>query len=186
MKSRILQAALRIALLKEEFSEKEILEAVKLLKEQGISSNLLTYLANQSKEASKASKIFNRKKTNPEEKKTNADEQRSKALIELEKEEPEKYQVLSELDSLLRQGRVLRDSSEIRKLGEHLSKNFSAKNSRTDLISKLIHLLSNRSIEEIKDILQSALSSSNSEGNEYQQLANYIITGQTTQSSTND
>lgn len=186
MKSRILQVALRIALIKEEFSEKEILEAVKLLKEQGISSNLLTYLANQSKEASQASKSLNRKKRKPEEKKINAEEQRSQALVELEKEEPEKYQVLSELDSLLRQGRVLRDSSEIRKLGEHLSKDFSARNSRPEMISKLMHLLSNLSIEEIKEILQSALSSSNIEGNEYQQLANYIITGQTSQTATNE
>jgi hypothetical protein len=179
MKSRILQVALRIALIKEEFSEKEIIEAVKLLKQQGISSNLLTYLANQNKEASKASKNFTRKKTNTE-------EQSSQVLMELEKEEPEKYQVLSEFESLLRQGRVMRDSSEIRKLGEQLSKDFSAKSSRTELINKLISLLSAHPIEEIKEIVQSSLSSSNIEGNEYEQLASFIITGKPTQNTTSE
>jgi hypothetical protein len=186
MKSRTLKAALQIAIIKEEFSEKEILEAVKLLKEQGISSNLLTYLANQNKEASKASKIFNRKKTNSEDNKINPEEQRSQALIEIEKEEPDKYKLLLGLDSLLRQDIVLREVSQIRKLCEQLSKDFSARNSRPELINKLIDLLLNRPIEEIKEILQSALSSSNIEGNEYQQLANYIITGQTSQTSTNE
>lgn len=41
MNGRIMQIALRIALIKEEFAERDILAAIKLLEEKGTSSALL-------------------------------------------------------------------------------------------------------------------------------------------------
>ena len=64
MKNRILQAALRIALLKEEFSKAEILKAIKLLQSGGSSSPLSWYLEEPAKESKKSAR--KRKPINPE------------------------------------------------------------------------------------------------------------------------
>lgn len=170
MKERIMQIALRIALIKTEFSEREILEAVKLLKEQGINSHLFTYLSSQ-KTVVSSSRVSNRKKIPTE-------EQSSQLLIELEKKAPEKSKLLADFESLLKNGDVLPDSIEIRRLGEHLSKNFTAKKSRTDLINKLIKLLAEIPIDEMRKIIKDTVSSSKFNEDEYQELANFLITGQ--------
>jgi hypothetical protein len=64
--SRILHIAQQIALIKEEFSEREIFEAVKLLKELGFSSDILTYLSD-SKTSKIASQASQQKKKSLEE-----------------------------------------------------------------------------------------------------------------------
>jgi len=171
-----MQIALRIALIKEEFSEKEILEAVKFLEEQETSSALLAYLAGR--ETMKGTPRVSRRA------KKAIHEQRSRAVIALEKTEPEKYRVLSEFDSLLRRKEILPNLGDIRQLGERLSKDFSARNSRRDLISKLMKLLSERPIEEVREVVENTISSSHPRDSGYQQLADFIITGGTTKDTT--
>jgi len=173
MNARTLQAALRIALIREEFSEREIREAVRLLTEQGSSSTLLAYLAGQDI-TSVGSKASHRKKKP-------IDKERSQAVIGLEKKDPEKYHILSQFDHLLRKGDILPELSDVRRLGEQLSKDFSARNSRRDVIDQLMTVLAGLSIEEIEKIVQNVLSSSRKQDSEYQRLANFIITGVATQ-----
>lgn len=176
MTDRIAVIALKVALIKEKFSETDILEAVKLMEEQGTSSALLAYLANRNAKTT-TSKVTHRKKQPVE-------EQRSEVLIELENKEPEKYAVLIEFDSLLRQCKILPKLSEIKKLGKQLSKDFSAKNSRADTINKLVSMLVNHPIEKIKEIIQNASSPpANVQVDEYVQHSNFLITGKENENS---
>lgn len=175
MNSRILQIALKIALLIEEYSESDIVEAVKLLEEKGVSSFLFEYLGGR-KALSKTSKKSSRKTKR-------IDEQRSKAVIRLEQKAPDKYRILSELDSLLRKGSVLPNLEDVIRLGERLSKDFAPKKSRKEAISKLMVLLAERPFDEIRQIFDSIVSSpaSSEKRSEYQELAQFIITGKNTQ-----
>lgn len=168
MKSKILQVALQIAKIEEEFSEEEILKAVQLLQTLGSSSQILKHLSDKNIEVKSQSNSNSQKKQT---KSVN-----STSLDEVKKNEPKKYKILVDFESLLKQGEVLSKSSEIRELGKSLSKDFSARNSRSHLIQKLIQLLVNYSVDEIKKIIQ-ALQKSDTEQNDYQQLANFIIKG---------
>lgn len=171
MKSRISLIALRIAAIREEFSESEIHEAVKFLEEQGSTSSLLTFLTGRRGE-SNAKRKSNRK-IKP------IEEQRSKSVIELEHKDPEKFQVLSEFDSLLRKSSVLPEIDDIKRVGECLSKNFPPRSSRRESISKLMELLSTRPLDEIREIVRSTLSTArvNEKDSDYQRLAQFLITG---------
>jgi hypothetical protein len=177
MNSRVVQIALRVCLIKEEFSENEILEAVRLLENQGSVSELLAYLAGR-ETINHTSRM-----RKPKGKRKPLNEQRSKAIIDLEKKEPEKFQLLSEFDSLIREGKVLSELEDIKRLGEQISKDFAPRNSRRDAIGKLIDLLAKRPIDEVRTIISRTLSSSDLEnkGSEYQELARFIITGRSSQ-----
>lgn len=172
MNSKVLQIALRISLIKEEFSETEIQEATRLLEDQGTASNLLAYLAGRNT-TDHAKTRRSKRKTKP------LNGQRSKVVTELEEKEPEKFQLLSEFDSLIREGKVLPELDDIKRLGEQLSKDFAPKNSRRDAISKLMGLIAKRPIDEIRTIVGKTLSVANWEnkGNEYNELARFIMTG---------
>ncbi len=177
MKDRALLLALRIAAIQQEFSESEIQRAIRLLEEQGAGSwsSLLAHAAQNSKQSSR--KPQRARKAKP------IDEQRSKAVIELEKKDPEKYQVLSEFDLLLRKGSVLPAQDDVRKLGERLSKKYSSRNSRRESISKLMALLADRPLDEIRELLRVSLLSSRVDeaDSDYQRLAQFIITGKISQ-----
>jgi hypothetical protein len=177
MNGKALQIALRISLIKQEFSESEILEAIKLLEHQGSASALLDYLAGQ------RTADYPSKTKRSSRKKKPLNEQRSRVVIELENKEPEKFRLLSEFDSLIREGKILPELEDIKRLGEQLSKSFAPKNSRRDAISKLIGLIAKRPIDEIRPIVSEALSSSNwkNYGNEYHELARFIITGKSSE-----
>src|SRR5947209_14113796 len=174
MKNRIALVALRIAALREEVSEDEILEAVRLLEEQGSTSALLSYLAGRKQLGTKRAQ---RRKHKP------IEDQRSKAVLELEHKDPEKFLVLSEFDSLLRRSSVLPEVDDIKRLGERLSKNFAPKNSRRESISRLMALLADRPLNEIREVVQATLSNArvDKEDNDYQRLAQFIITGKAPQ-----
>ncbi len=169
MKNRISLLALRIATLREEFSESEILEAVRILEEHGSTSALLSYLADRQLRPDKK----RHQKT-----KAVAD-QRSKAVLMLAHKDPDKFYVLSEFDSLLRKSGVLPHVDDIKKLGQRLSKSFAPRNSRRESISKLMTLLAARPLDEIREVVKATLSTARigEEDNDYQRLAQFIITG---------
>ncbi len=176
MNSKVVQIALRICLIKEEFSENEILEAIKLLEDHGSASILLDYLAGR-KAASKTRRSKHKSKSTIE--------QRSRVIISLQDEEPEKFELLSEFDSMIRQGKILSELDDIKRLGEQLSKDFAPKNSRRDAIDKLIDLLAKRQVDEIRTIIRTVSSSdSKNKDNDYQELARFIITGRSSQAKT--
>jgi hypothetical protein len=171
MKSRVLQIALQIALIKEQFTEKEILEAVKLLEEQNTSSALLAHLSacetqpKNSKESGRKSKPIN--------------EQWSKTVKKLESNDPEKFGLLSDFEKLLRQRKVFPKLNDVRRLGGQLSKDFAPRKSRREVISQVMTLLVGKPIEEIEKIVKDSVPTTlfDDDESEYQQLARFIITG---------
>lgn len=173
MNNRISQIALRIALIKEESSESEILQAVRLLEEYGTSSALLEYLAGRVISSSNENDKVSRTKNKP------IDEQQSRAVIELNGKDPDKYELLSEFDTLIRKGTVLPEVDDIKRLGRKISKDFVAKKSRREAISALMTVMAELPLNEIKDIFSSSLSAANSDDkeNEYQKLARFLIKG---------
>ena len=177
MNNRVPQIALRIALIKEEFSESDILEAVKLLEEHGSSSAVLAYLAGRDIPASAPNGKESKRKSKP------IDEQRSKVVIGLEQKDPEKYQALSEFDALIRKGSVLPELDDIKRLGQRISKGFAPKRSRREAIGALMALIAEQPLDEIRKIVSSTLSSAylDDKSNEYQELAQFIIRGKTLQ-----
>lgn len=173
MKNRVSLLALRIAAVSEEFSETEIREAVKLLEQQGSTSALLSYLLANVKHQQTRPRRSRKSKL--------IEDQRSKAVLELEHKNPEKYEVLSEFDALLRKGSVLPEVVEVKRLGKSLSKTFSSKSSRREVISRLMMLLAERPLPEIREVIRNVLAAHQGEDgdSDYYKLAQFIITGKT-------
>lgn len=173
MSRRIELVALRIALIKAEFSEEEIREAVSLLESKGTTSDLLAYLAGRKiPERTPNSKTRVAKNRSPS-------SQVPRAVVDLEHKDPQKYQLLAEFDGLIRQRRVLPANEDIRRLGESISKDFDPRSSRREAISALMALLAVQPIDKLQQIMQMALRTAHLDSNssEYQELARFIISG---------
>src|SRR3989442_12298088 len=99
--------------------------------------------------------------------------------MQLEHQDRDKYRVLSEFDSLLREGCVLPTVNDIRRLGESLTKDFTARSSRRDSISKLMDVLAAKSLHEITIVVDAVLSNDKLDAtkSDYERLADFIITG---------
>ncbi len=171
MNSRLSSLAQRITAIEKEFSKHEIESAVKLLEKEGSASPLFTYLSDGMK--------ISKRRPKPRRRKKPIQDQRSKAVMRLEHQEPDKYRVLSEFDSLLRKGSLLPRVNDIRRLGESLTKNFTSRSSRRDSISKLMDVLAARSLHEITTVVDGVMSNDEADTGEsdYQRLADFIITG---------
>lgn len=170
MNSRLSLLTRRIAAIEKDFSKREIESAVKLLQQRESESPLLPYLSSSKKVKRRA----NSRRT-----KKPIQDQRSRSVMRLQREDREKYRVLCEFDSLLREGRVLPRVSDIRRLGESLTKNFTARSSRRDSISKLMDILATMPLHEITSIVDLVLSNDRAENgkSDYERLADFIITG---------
>jgi hypothetical protein len=175
VKNRVSQLALRIAEIEEEFSKGEIREAIKILEQRGSTSSVKTLLLRD----------VVRRAPNPRRKRKTKliEDQRSKAVLDLEHRDPEKYAVLSEFDALLRKGSVLPEVVELKMLGKSLSKTFSSKSSRREAISKLMTVLAEKPLLEIREVVRNILSSHQGDDgdSDYYKLAQFIITGKTSQ-----
>jgi len=171
MNSRIKQAVLRILLLEEEYTEEEIREAIKLIQNDRQESLLIKYWADLNHGISK--KKNQQKSTKP------FDQQVSKAVLQIKEKEPDKYKVLLELDGLLRKGLVLQSINDIKAFVSKISKDFPKIKSRKDSIPKLITLLANKPLTDIKTLLEEILkqTDSSTDDSDYQRLAQYLING---------
>jgi len=174
VKDRVSLLASRIAEIEEEFSEREIKQAVKLLEDKGSASPIETFLRHdRARPAHRKTTRKNRRKP--------IEAERSKAVLDIEHKDPEKYAVLSEFDTLLRRGAVLAEVVELKRLGKSLSKTFSTKSSRREAISRLMRVLSEKPLTEIRQVVASVLSAhqDNDNDSDYYKLAQFIITGKT-------
>ncbi len=171
MNSNIRRAALKILLIQEEFTEKEVHEAIKLIQRRENSTTLFQYFSENQADSSKKQK--QKRDTKP------FDKQRSKAVSDIENKEPEKFAILSEFDTLLRKGRVLKRLNDIKEFANRISKDFPEIKSRKDGVSKLMSLLVGMSVEQIKEAIKNVVSESEAklENSEYQELAQFIIQG---------
>lgn len=168
MKTKAKQAVLKIMLLQEEFTEKEIKEAVNY-----INSNKKTSLNELFKEKT------NNNATQPSSDSKEFEDQESRVVQDLVNVDPEKYKILSEVDSLIRKSAILRSNEDIKNLASKLSKNFPKTKSRKESIPKIMAILADLDISKIKTVVEEILKSNNSIGSdsEYQKLAQYLING---------
>lgn len=171
---RVSQLASRIAEIEEGFSAREIRAAVKLLEHKRPPTPVEAFLL-QNGDMPPRKKPPRKKKRKP------IEEEHSKAVLDLEQKDPEKFAVLAEFDALLRKGSVLSEVAELKRLGKSLSKSFSTKSSRREAISKLMKVLSERSLPEIRQVVATILSThqDNDPDSDYYRLAQFIITGRT-------
>lgn len=173
MKKTAISIALRIAQLLEDYSESDLRDAVQLLREHGYGSRLLTYLSDQNEEARQPiASSPQSTKAKPIHKVT------SRAVLDLKDKDPEKFRVLSEFDALIRLGQLLPNHEDLRRFGERLSKDFEPKKARKETISALMTVLTDHSVQDIKELIEFAASFGVA-GNrdEYQHLAHYLIKG---------
>ncbi|MBO9468400.1 hypothetical protein J7443_24465 [Tropicibacter sp. R15_0] len=167
--------ALRIALILEEASPEELAEAIDILRRCGNSSDLLQYLAATSKANPQKSQRTARKSTKATKP---IDQMTSKSVLELEKTDPNKHQVLAEFDRLVRQGKVLATNDALRKFGERISKEFRPRKALKDNISAVMAMLAPMPQNDMERHIKMALDSSpRREADEYQKLANYLMHG---------
>lgn len=171
MNSKIIQAALKILLIKEEYTENEIIEAIKLIGGDGQNSSLIDFF---NKEGNRQPQ---KKELKKGEKKIS--DQTSKVIVALENSDPKKFSVLSEFELLIKKGILLTKVSDIRTLALKISKDFPEIKSRRDAIPKFIELLANTPLEILKNIIEEAaiLSKLPHDSSEYQELAHFLITG---------
>lgn len=174
MKDRVSLLASRIAAIEEGFSESEIREAVSLLKHRRSNLAVLDFFRHD-EDVLPSKKPRRKRKTKP------IEDQRSKAVVDLEHKDPEKYVVLSEFDALLRKGAVLPEVVQLKRLGKSLSKTYSTKSSRREAISRLMKALAERPLSEIRQVVMNVLSAhqENDKDSDYYKLAQFIITGKT-------
>lgn len=170
MNTRLSLLTRRIAAIEKDFSKREIESAVKLLEQRESESPLLSNLS-AVKKGKRRAKSRRTKKT--------LQEQRSRSVMRLQHKDRDKYRVLSELDSILREGRVLPRVSDIKRLGESLTKDFVARSSRRDSISKLMDVLATKPLHEITTVVEAVMSNDSLDGgkSDYERLADFIITG---------
>lgn len=169
MKSRVKLAVLKILSLREEFSEKELSEAVDLIS-KGKTKNLLASLTEGRRPVSR--KIARNVKR--------IDEQQSRAVTELRDNEPERYELLYELDCLLRKGVLLPRLEDVRRLGGELKKDFETGKSRKIAVPRLMDVLANEPLDRARGLAKRLLAEAADVGGkdaEYQKLAAFLIHG---------
>lgn len=164
--------ALKIATIIEEHTEKDIKAAISLLEEYGGHSLILDYLASRDSNSPSTEDQQQKKATRP------IEEQRSKAVINLERSDPEKYKVLSEFDSMIRKGQILSTLDDLKRFGERISKDFTPRKSRKETIGALLALIADRSLDDIEKLIEFAASfGATGDVDEYQRLAKFLIKG---------
>ncbi len=169
MKKRVRQAVLKVMLLQEEFTKSELSEAAAFLS-NGEAGDLIEYLRDRKTRAG------NRNVSTPASDKRTI----SKVVKQLEHSDPERYNILTEFESMVRDGSVLREPGDIKKLGIAASKHFQPGKSRKDSIPRLMEVLAAMPMDEMKDTVRKVTeqSKASAEGeSSYGRLARYIIHG---------
>ncbi len=171
MSSTPLALALRIALLLEEHSERELQSAVKLLRERGSRSVLLDLLNGEHEPTPPKYKG----QTSPS---RPIEETTSLAVLQLREADPDKYRLLSEFDKMVRRGQVLATLEDLKRFGERISKDFQPRKSRKDTIGRLVATMAERPLRDIERLVEFAASFGVAgDTDEYQRLAQFLIKG---------
>lgn len=165
--------ALRIAQILEDHPESEIKKAVELLRQCGWGSDLLVYLAAPRTRLQKTlPHSFSTKRTKTTQEIT------SRAVLNLQEKDPEKYRILSEFDSMVRRNQLLPTNEDLRRFGEKVSKSFEPRKSRKETIGALMAVMSERTNRDLEELIEfSASFGVSGATDEYQRLARYLIKG---------
>ena len=163
MKSRAKLAAFRILALREEFSNKEISDAIAL-----INGGFLSTGADSTSDRSPQS--VSRRSVVPR--------HESPVMKDLFERDPVRYRLLREIDVSIRSGRILPRLQDIRRIGTSIGKNFHAGKSKREAIPRLMAWLMElptAKIEEMYNAWKHEHESDSGTGDGYQDLARFLI-----------
>jgi len=166
VKDRTRQAALRIALLLEEFSDVELADGVALLGGK-TGDDLLSFLTTNSTAVSRR---------NPERGVKRRPSQGAHSVAALRSSNPAKFELLRQFESRLRDGTILESLESVRAFGKSIRKDFDAGKSRKDAVSHVIALLAEMETDVVRSIVDQA-NVPRSSGGAFQRLADQIIRG---------
>lgn len=167
MNKRVRQAALKLMLLQEEFTMAELDEAAALIT-NGEAESLIEFLsAKRSKRQGRCESKQNGIGV-------------SRSVRELKESDPERYQLLAEFESMLREETILPTLEELRKVGVSASKEFQPAKSRKETISRLMAILGAMPIDTLREKLGKVIDDSKAahrSDDSYRNLARYLISG---------
>ena len=173
MNARVRTVVERILELRNEFEDLEILEAIRY-----VNSTLHQNSTGVKQPKNRKSKTNSSRGTGAR----TAIPKASRVVLALKETDPEKYDVLTDLDSLLREGKILSSLDAIRTVGASLNKSFVAGKSRKDAIPKLMKLLADLPLDQLRGVVESLLEQSSdkrrsSDEETYSKLAAFLIHG---------
>lgn len=168
-----LSIALSIAKLLEDNSERDIVEAVRILNEHGVKGRLLEFMA---RSPGSGGPQVTRKAASagPQE----LDNTVSLAVRQLRESDPQKSKLLQRFDQMLRHGKALPTFEDLKRFAENFGKEFEPRKSRKDTISPLISQMADLPLSEIERLIEIATRQEHSSGSDdYQRLATFLIKG---------
>ena len=176
MDRRAGQAALRVALILEEFTPGEIREALSLLGADrnvdlrgllgsvaGLGGTSGTKRANGAKPGAPGGQSLGE----------------SRALQRIKTTEPDKYTMLSDFEKQLRTGRILPTMEDLRVFGRSLQKQFTTGKTRRDAVGRLTSLLAQMDLPSLRETLARQATRRPGQEDSYRKLAEHIISGPT-------
>ncbi|WP_353254481.1 hypothetical protein [Salinisphaera sp. PC39] len=102
----------------------------------------------------------------------------SRAVLELEGSDPDKFKMLSSFDRLLRKGDVLKDMRSLREFGQSIDKSFEPGKARKEAVPRLVQLLADMPMDRLATVVESALDKERRRADtddDYQALANFLM-----------
>ncbi|MFI5454194.1 MAG: hypothetical protein ACHRXM_01965 [Isosphaerales bacterium] len=169
MNSKVREAVLRIRMLTEEFSPEELAEAVGLLDGQEKDS-----FSSLWRKKSVKKRVSSRRLGKAESSKKKGE---TRALRELKLTDGEKYQVLREFETSIRDGKLLKTLDDFRSFGNILSKEFGTVKSVKDALPHLMALLVRMDLDSVRAAIAKVPMRHGEEENAFRRLANQIISG---------
>ena len=168
MTSKARLAALQILTLREEFSAKELRDALILAGEW---SAVLTSKARRDETLQNVRRGPNSTIAKSE----------SRVVIELRERDPERYSILSKIDRAIRLGQMLPRVADIQRAGSSLDKGFISGKSKGTAIPRLMAKLAELPVAELENLYQTWKQEMRSElrrDTEYDDLAEFLVKGQ--------
>src|SRR5262249_33965212 len=101
----------------------------------------------------------------------------TRALQELRRTDPDKYQILKRFETRIREGSILTTLDEFRAFGEVLDKGFAPGKSRKEALGRLMALLALMDRETLETAVAKVPASAARDDDSYRRLANHIISG---------
>ncbi len=167
MSGRARETMLRIRTLIDDLSPAELAEAINLLQvrqKQVLSVRAKNPSARRGRKGGAESSDLSKKGE-------------SRVLQQLKLEDEEKYQVLRDFETSVREGVLLKTLDDFRSFGTVLGKKFGPVKSVKDALPKVMGALATMDLDNIKSAIEKAATRNSNDENAFRRLANRIISG---------
>lgn len=176
MKNGAVSLALRIAEIINSNSPKDVSAAIKILKETGFDSELLSFVS-ASVSRAKVTKVLREGAQRPSVDRGLL----KKRLMELRASNPSAYHQIARFERELMDGLVLPTPEDLKRFGQAISKRFKSGKSRADTVAALMVELSALRPNEIETVIRHAIMSEKGGADlgEFKDLAHFLIGSKT-------